>query len=300
MKTASMAASLSLPLPVFLAQNTDAAILDGSGSSFRRLRSSPTGCSLLTEQNTCSGYSGRPLQCRTYPFWPRILASEYTWSAEENVCPGISTSSVLPSSRISLSKAKDEAARWEAWLRRFNFSSVAQLASTHKWASDFVEPLSLCPWASASLAAPGAIKYFVSSATDTRDAFEVLNCAAAELILADGDPNKAITFCVFPSFKADSFESFHAFFCDLEENHVDHDVTLAGFHPGWLWDLPQDSPLHYEKRSPFPTISLVHTRGIEGENAETKTERIAEQNLKTLTDLGSDALALRFKRFIEK
>ena len=37
----------------------------------------------------CSVYEARPLQCRTYPFWGRILASRVTWDLEAEKCPGI-------------------------------------------------------------------------------------------------------------------------------------------------------------------------------------------------------------------
>ncbi len=37
----------------------------------------------------CTVYQARPLQCRTYPFWGRILASRRTWEIEAENCPGI-------------------------------------------------------------------------------------------------------------------------------------------------------------------------------------------------------------------
>jgi Fe-S-cluster containining protein len=37
----------------------------------------------------CSVYEARPTQCRTYPFWGRILASPVTWRYEAEKCPGI-------------------------------------------------------------------------------------------------------------------------------------------------------------------------------------------------------------------
>ena len=37
----------------------------------------------------CTVYEARPLQCRTYPFWGRILASRVTWGHEADKCPGI-------------------------------------------------------------------------------------------------------------------------------------------------------------------------------------------------------------------
>jgi Fe-S-cluster containining protein len=37
--------------------------------------------------NGCACYEARPLQCRTYPFWPSMLASRKTWEAMS--CPGM-------------------------------------------------------------------------------------------------------------------------------------------------------------------------------------------------------------------
>jgi len=37
----------------------------------------------------CSIYLHRPLQCRTYPFWPAILASKEDWDREARDCPGM-------------------------------------------------------------------------------------------------------------------------------------------------------------------------------------------------------------------
>jgi Fe-S-cluster containining protein len=35
----------------------------------------------------CSVYEARPLQCRTYPFWPSLLESRRAWDAMG--CPGM-------------------------------------------------------------------------------------------------------------------------------------------------------------------------------------------------------------------
>lgn len=37
----------------------------------------------------CSVYEARPLQCRTYPFWPQIVDQEEHWRQETDECPGI-------------------------------------------------------------------------------------------------------------------------------------------------------------------------------------------------------------------
>ena len=37
----------------------------------------------------CTVYTARPRQCRTWPFWPRILATSRAWEEEAADCPGI-------------------------------------------------------------------------------------------------------------------------------------------------------------------------------------------------------------------
>ena len=40
------------------------------------------GCIFLDEHNMCNIYAVRPLQCVSYPFWPRIMASPQSWNDE--------------------------------------------------------------------------------------------------------------------------------------------------------------------------------------------------------------------------
>ncbi len=37
----------------------------------------------------CVVYGARPLQCRTWPFWRRIIASRAAWEDEARHCPGM-------------------------------------------------------------------------------------------------------------------------------------------------------------------------------------------------------------------
>ncbi len=37
----------------------------------------------------CTVYEARPLQCRSFPFWPSYLFSEYTWQSVRSFCPGV-------------------------------------------------------------------------------------------------------------------------------------------------------------------------------------------------------------------
>lgn len=37
----------------------------------------------------CGVYEDRPVQCRTWPFWPSVIRSRATWERAKRVCPGI-------------------------------------------------------------------------------------------------------------------------------------------------------------------------------------------------------------------
>jgi len=39
----------------------------------------------------CTVYEERPLQCRTFPFWESITASEQAWEIAASGCPGMDT-----------------------------------------------------------------------------------------------------------------------------------------------------------------------------------------------------------------
>lgn len=128
------------------------------------------------------------------------------------------------------------------------------------------------------------------------------------------------------------FTTFHEFFLDLEDRLLDEcddymdsiaddmhdsdecigcDITIAAFHRQWQFfgntDTKNDDteqPIDYEKRTPYPTISIVMTEaidtlmnedeGIDGSSA-LATRKIAKLNEKTLESIGLDRLKEMFK-----
>ena len=46
---------------------------------------------VFLEGTRCSVYTARPLQCRTFPFWPRFLKTKKAWQELKQFCPGIDT-----------------------------------------------------------------------------------------------------------------------------------------------------------------------------------------------------------------
>jgi hypothetical protein len=57
-------------------------------------------CVFLDEANRCRIYAVRPRQCRTYPFWPELVAHGHAWRLEQRRCEGIGRGRVVPRARI--------------------------------------------------------------------------------------------------------------------------------------------------------------------------------------------------------
>lgn len=57
-------------------------------------------------ENGCTVYTGRPLQCRSYPFWKGPLQNREQWDWEGRFCPGIGRGKIHSSAEI------------ESWLKQ--------------------------------------------------------------------------------------------------------------------------------------------------------------------------------------
>jgi Fe-S-cluster containining protein len=79
--------------------------LDPIGDETMSLRMPRGRCIFLDEQMRCRIYKVRPLQCRTYPFWPELMNPK-AWRAERNRCEGIGQGGVVPLARVRAELAK--------------------------------------------------------------------------------------------------------------------------------------------------------------------------------------------------
>jgi hypothetical protein len=57
-------------------------------------------CSFLDGAGKCRIYSVRPVQCRTYPWWPEIVETQAGWCYEAKRCEGINRGAVVPLKKI--------------------------------------------------------------------------------------------------------------------------------------------------------------------------------------------------------
>ena len=170
------------------------------------------------------------------------------------------------------------------------------VAATAAWAL-WIAAVNLCPFARKSLETSDAISYVVTEA-DNQKAFyaAAVDCARDLAAASDVDPTAAIVFLVAPFYEPDDFPAFLRSVEALEDDVLPFDeVQMAGFHPEWAFGgVPDDDPLHFEKRAPHPTVSLVLVDGLEHANSA----KIAADNERTLSQLGVDAVARAFAGFV--
>ena len=171
------------------------------------------------------------------------------------------------------------------------------VAATAAWAL-WIAEVNLCPFARKSLETSDAISYVVTEA-DNQKAFyaAAVDCARDLAKASDAvDPTAAIVFLVAPFYEARDFPAFLRSVEALEDDVLPFDeVQMAGFHPAWAFGgVPDDDPLHFEKRAPHPTVSLVLVDGLEHANSA----KIAADNERTLSQLGVAEVARAFAGFV--
>jgi len=67
------------------------------GEGFSLIERANYDCIFYVPDKGCAVYDARPTQCRTYPFWGRIVVSRENWEREALQCPGINADETLVS-----------------------------------------------------------------------------------------------------------------------------------------------------------------------------------------------------------
>jgi Fe-S-cluster containining protein len=66
---------------------------------------------LFLKNNRCEVYEARPVQCRTWPFWPEVMGAK-TWAKEVKAfCPGVGKGKTVSAQDIRATLA--EQTQWE-------------------------------------------------------------------------------------------------------------------------------------------------------------------------------------------
>ena len=91
-------------------------IPEGNGWEFLSLRELSNYDCVLWGKSGCRLYEARPVQCRTYPFWPFVVEDKKSWESEADDCPGIGQGPLHP--RDEIEKNMREYGREERIRRR--------------------------------------------------------------------------------------------------------------------------------------------------------------------------------------
>ncbi|MBC7772876.1 MAG: YkgJ family cysteine cluster protein [Pyrinomonadaceae bacterium] len=106
-EAASLAARLGIDVAQFISQYTH---ISPEGRSLNE-KTSPAGldCVFLDRETipgkaVCGVYEDRPIQCRTWPFWPSVVRSKTSWAAAKRTCPGIDKGPLHPVTQIRVQR----------------------------------------------------------------------------------------------------------------------------------------------------------------------------------------------------
>jgi uncharacterized protein len=102
----AIAKRLGLSLDEFKARYTH---IMSRGRSLNDLPHNHYDCAFLDRSSipgkaVCGIYEDRPRQCKTWPFWPSLLASEDAWQRASRSCPGINTGPIHPLVQIRIAR----------------------------------------------------------------------------------------------------------------------------------------------------------------------------------------------------
>jgi len=189
----------------------------------------------------CTVYSVRPVQCRTYPWWPRLMTNQAEWnseavvpdeepgkhwSADKGGCEGINhkeSDLVSPQTiyrNYELYRLYNDAFPFLSTgtdaERLLTKAGVVQgiIKSTREWVKSTVIKHQLCPFAE-SVFASEKIRYRVYFGSDKEKIKEKLRYEVLTL-LTTKEEDLATTLLMLP-FACRDFEEFYDFSLDLEE-----------------------------------------------------------------------------------
>jgi len=202
-------------------------------------------CIFLDEDGRkCTIYESRPVQCRTYPYWPKLLfnSSAFTaqavmpddapsgpyWSATAGGCEGINHANAT---KVSPKQIHRNAALYEAYTDQFPFMESGDdkqrllgklgvisnvVKASRAWVSDFVLRYNLCPFA-ADVFKESRVRYrvFFGGSDDVAKVVERVRFEMLALLTAK-EEDVATTLLMLP-FAFSSFDDFHRLSLELED-----------------------------------------------------------------------------------
>jgi Fe-S-cluster containining protein len=76
------------------------------GNRFSLIERPGGDCIFWDKQAGCTVYGARPVQCRSWPFWPENIASPEDWENVTAICPGSGQGQVFSVEEIRATAAK--------------------------------------------------------------------------------------------------------------------------------------------------------------------------------------------------
>ena len=207
-------------------------------------------CIFLAEDNKeCTIYSVRPNQCRTYPWWPRLLFNDSNWkeeacvpddtkdgkkwSAETGGCEGINHVDATTVDLLKISRNFELSSLYTKFgptpsimtqdEERSKFLQKTEIMkavtkSTRVWVKDFVVKYNLCPFAEGVLTS-STIRYQVF--LGKHDLEQIIEFIKFEMLHLLTTPEEEIsTTLIMLPFAFQDFAEFNDFSIELEDEIV--------------------------------------------------------------------------------
>jgi hypothetical protein len=135
------------------------------------------------------------------------------------------------------------------------------------WVEKFIVGLNLCPFAKQPFK-QGSIRYAISDAKDGDELID--DCFRECAFLLDNDPSVvSTTLLLAPAFAAglgawgDVGYWMEDYLEEEDEPLFEDKIGVAFFHPNWTFEeLEDNDPTHFERRAPYPTVSLLRKEDI--------------------------------------
>ena len=174
------------------------------------------------------------------------------------------------------------------------------------WISEHVIRLGLCPYAARPFTGD-QIRYAVSDAVSDEALIQDF-FVEGKLLLGMEEEDLTTTMLIAPKYAGDIEEFYWLYewlvdtLEDESELELKNGIQPAFFHPAWSFSgLPEEAPLHFEKRAPLPVINLLRRaslnavveQGLQANRIVNK--EIAEHNAAALEAEGFEALSKLFK-----
>ena len=176
------------------------------------------------------------------------------------------------------------------------------------WIEHHVIDHGLCPFAAKPFT-NGKIRYAVTDATNDEGLVEAF-FEEGRFILDVPEEEVATTMLIAPRYSGGIAEFYWLYewlvdtLEDESEAELNNGVQPAFFHPDWSFDgLPDDSAVHFEKRSPLVVVNLLRRAsldavveaGLAAQPPRIVNKEIAEHNAMALERIGFQALSALFR-----